>query len=60
MQEITNNLNAYRQNNPEFFKDRNTFNTMFHYNDRDESQKALLDTYWKKKEDINKVSTYTS
>ena len=60
MQEITKNLNAYRQNNPEFFKDRNTFNTMFHYNDRDESQKALLDTYWKKKEDINKVSTYTS
>ena len=60
MQEITKNLNAYRQNNHEFFKDRNTFNTMFHYNDRDESQKALLDTYWKKKEDINKVSTYTS
>ena len=60
MQEITNNLNAYRQNNPEFFKDRNTFNTMFHYNDRDESQKALLDTYWKKKEDLDSISNYTS
>ncbi len=60
MQEITNNLNAYRQNNPEFFKDRTTFNTMFHYNDRDESQKALLDTYWKKKEDIDKANLYTS
>lgn len=60
MQEITNNLNAYRQNNPEYFKDRQTFNTMFHYNDRDDSQKALLDTYWKKKQDIDKANLYTS
>lgn len=60
MQEITNNLNAYRQNNPEFFKDRSTFNTMFHYNDRDDSQKALLDTYWKKKQDIDKANLFTT
>lgn len=60
MQEITNNLNAYRQNNPEFFKDRSTFNTMFHYNDRDDQQKALLDTYWKKKEDIDKATQYNT
>ena len=60
MQEITNNLNAYRQNNPEYFKDRQTFNTMFHYNDRDESQKALLDTYWKKKQDIDKANLFTT
>jgi hypothetical protein len=60
MQEITNNLNAYRQNNPEFFRDRQTFNTMFHYGERDEQQKALLDTYWKKKQDIDKANLYTT
>ena len=58
MKEITNNLNAYRQNNPEFFKDRSTFNQMFHYGERDDQQKALLDTYWKKKEDMDKANTF--
>lgn len=58
MKEITDNLNAYRQNNPEFFKDRSTFNQMFHYGERDDQQKALLDTYWKKREDMDKAMKY--
>jgi hypothetical protein len=60
MNEIVSNLNAYRQNNPEFFKDRNTFNQMFHYSERDNEQKALLDTYWKKKLDMDNASKYNT
>ena len=60
MQEITNNLNAYWQNNREFFKDRATFNQMFSYNSRSNEQKALLDSYWKKKEDESNIAKYTN
>ena len=60
MQEITNNLNAYRQNNPEYFKDRNTYNQMFHYNERNDAQKALLDSYRKKKESVDTAQRYTT
>jgi hypothetical protein len=58
--EIVNNLNTYWQTNREFFKDRNTFNTMFHYNERDDSQKQLLDSYWKKKTDTDVAMKYTN
>lgn len=56
--EITDNLNAYWQTNREYFTDRNTYNQMFHYNERSDQQKAVLDSYWKKKEDIDKASKY--
>lgn len=60
MNEIVSNLNAYWQNNPEFFKNRQTFNQMFHYWERDQQQQALLDTYWKRKEDMDKASQYNT
>ena len=60
MQEITNNLNAYWQNNPEYFSDRDTYNKMFNYNERSNEQKALLDSYWKKKEGMDTAQRYTT
>ena len=60
MQEITNNLNANWKNNPEYFKDRETYNKMFNYSERSDAQKALLDSYWKKKEDSNTAQKYTN
>jgi hypothetical protein len=43
------------------FQDRETFNKMFDYNNREsEAQKQLLDSYWKRKEDMDKASQYTS
>lgn len=58
--EITDNLNAYWQTNREYFQDRNTYNNMFHYNERSEQQKAVLDSYWKKKEDMNVAERYNT
>lgn len=60
MQEITNNLNAYWQNNPEYFSDRDTYNKMFNYNERSNEQKALLDSYWKKKDGMDTAQKYTN
>ena len=60
MQEITNNLNAYWKNNPEYFSDRDTYNKMFNYNERSNEQKALLDSYWKKKEGMDTAQRYTT
>ena len=60
MQEITNNLNAYWQNNPEYFSDRDTYNKMFNYNERSNEQKALLDSYRKKKEGMDTAQRYTT
>ena len=60
MQEIVNNLNAYWQNNRDFFKDRATFNQMFNYAGRSAEQKALLDSYWKRKEDESNIAKYTN
>ena len=60
MKEITDNLNAYWQTNREYFSDRNTYNNMFHYNERNDQQKAVLDSYWKKKEDMDTAMKYTS
>lgn len=58
--EITDNLNAYWQTNREYFTDRNTYNNMFHYNERSDQQKAVLDSYWKKKEDMDNASKYNT
>ena len=58
--EITDNLNAYWQTNREYFQDRNTYNNMFHYNERSDQQKAILDSYWKKKEDMNVAERYNT
>ena len=58
--EITDNLNAYWQTNREYFQDRNTYNNMFHYNERSDQQKAVLDSYWKKKEDMDNASKYNT
>ena len=60
MQEITNNLNAYWQNNPEYFSDRDTYNKMFNYNERSNEQKALLDSYRKKKEGMDTAQRYNT
>ena len=58
MNEITNNLNAYWNNNKSYFSDRATFNSTFHYNDRSDKQKALLDSFWKWTQDQIKANSY--
>ena len=60
MNEITNNLNAHWKNNPEYFRDRDTYNQIFHYSERSDQQKALLDSYWKKKEDTQTAQRYNT
>ena len=60
MNEITNNLNAYWNTNKSYFSDRSTFNSTFHYNDRSDKQKALLDSFWKWTQDQVKANTYRS
>jgi hypothetical protein len=43
------------------FSDRQTFNKVFEYNNREsEAQRQLLDSYRKRKEDMDKASQYTS
>lgn len=58
--EITDNLNYYWENNKDYFSTREKFNNIFHYNERNDSQKAILDSYWKKKEDVDYVSQFNS
>lgn len=58
--EIVNNLNAYWNTNKSFFTDRETFNKNFEYDKRNDRQKALLDSFWKWKQDEAKASTYTN
>ena len=59
--ELTDNLNRYYQTNPEFFADRETFNRQFEYNQRmSDRQRATLDSYWKKAQDLSKASSYTN
>lgn len=54
--EISNNVKNYKNTNPELFKDRNKYNEFFHYSERWETQKALLDYLW----DSLKTTTNTS
>ena len=45
--QITSNLEKYAKSNPELFADRNKFNAFFKYNERSDTQKAVLDEYFK-------------
>lgn len=59
--EIINNLNSYKVSNPEFFRDRETFNKAFQYHERkSERQRGVLDSVWRRIEDENKISNYNS
>ena len=61
LNEMKGNLDHYFATSPRMFSDRETFNKMFQYNEREsEAQRQLLDSYWKRKEDMDKASTYTN
>lgn len=61
LNEMKGNLDHYFATSPRMFSDRETFNKMFQYNEREsDAQKQLLDSYWKRKEDMDKASTYTN
>jgi len=61
LNEMKGNLDHYFATSPRMFSDRDTFNRVFEYNNRDsEAQRQLLDSYWKRKEDMDKASQYTS
>ena len=58
--EIINNLNSYKVSNPEFFRDRETFNRSFNYGVRNARQQAVLDSFWVRKQDSDKISNYST
>lgn len=61
LNEMKWNLDHYFATSPRMFSDRETFNRVFEYNTREsEAQRQLLDSYWKRKEDMDKASQYTS
>lgn len=61
LNEMKGNLDHYFATSPRMFSDRETFNKVFEYNGREsEAQRQLLDSYWKRKEDMDKASQYTS
>ena len=61
LNEMKWNLDHYFATSPRMFSDRETFNKVFEYNGREsEAQRQLLDSYWKRKEDMDKASQYTS
>ena len=61
LNEMKGNLDHYFATSPRMFNDRETFNKVFEYNSREsEAQRQLLDSYWKRKEDMDKASQYTS
>ena len=61
LNEMKSNLDQYFKDSPRMFNDRETFNKVFEYNTREsDAQRQLLDSYWKRKEDMDKASTYTS
>lgn len=61
LNEMKGNLDHYFATSPRMFSDRDTFNRVFEYNTREsEAQRQLLDSYWKRKEDMDKASQYTS
>lgn len=45
-EQIVRNLNNYKQTNPEFFKDYESFKRNFSYNARNEEQRNTLDTWY--------------
>ena len=61
LNEMKGNLDQYFKDSPRMFSDRETFNRVFDYNGREsEAQRQLLDSYWKRKQDIDNASKYTS
>ena len=61
LDEMKHNLDQYFADSPRMFSNRETFNKVFEYNSREsEAQKQLLDSYWKRKEDIDRASNFTS
>ena len=61
LDEMKKNLDQYFQDSPRMFNDRETFNKVFEYNSREsEAQRQVLDSYWKRKQDMDRASTYTS
>ena len=61
LNEMKGNLDQYFKDSPRMFSDRQTFNKVFEYNNREsEAQRQLLDSYRKRKEDMDKASQYTS
>ena len=61
LNEMKSNLDQYFATSPRMFKDRQTFNKVFEYNSREsDAQRELLDSYWKRKQDIDNASKYTS
>ena len=61
LNEMKSNLDQYFKDSPWMFKDRETFNKVFEYDTREsDAQRQLLDSYWKRKEDIDKAANYTS
>lgn len=61
LNEMKSNLDQYFKDSPRMFSDRETFNKVFEYNSREsEAQRQLLDSYWKRKEDMDRASQYTS
>lgn len=61
LSEMQKNLDQYFATMPDVFSDRQKFNEFFEYNNREsDAQRALLDSYWKKKQDIDKANTFTT
>ena len=61
LDEMKSNLDRYFKDSPRMFQDRETFNKVFEYDKREsEAQKQLLDSYWKRKQDIDNANLYTT
>ena len=61
LNEMKSNLDQYFAESPWMFQDRETFNRVFEYNQREsEAQRQLLDSYRKRKQDMDNASKYTS
>lgn len=61
LNEMRSNLDHYWATDKTLFSSRERFNEFFEYNQRQsDAQRALLDSYWKKAQDYNDVSKYTT
>lgn len=61
LNEMKSNLDHYFATSPRMFDDRETFNKVFQYNEREsDAQRQLLDSYWKRKQDVDNASKYNT
>ena len=61
LMEMKKNLDEYYASHRDVFRDRDTFNQFFEYNQREsDAQRKLLDSYWKKAQDNNAANNYTN